>query len=248
VSNPEGRTTVLVTGGSRGLGLGIVRDLLAAGYRVGTCSRAISTPLEELLERNSDLYWKRCVIGDESEEESFFRDFLEWSGKSSYYALVNNAGISGEGILTTFPNVDTAGIINVNLIAALRLARLSLKVFQARRGVARIVNISSIISIRGYKGLAAYSASKAGLDGLTRALAREAGSRGVTVNSVNPGYFETDMSASLRADQRDQIVRRTPLGRLGTIEDVVPVIRFLLSADAGFITGQSIVVDGGITT
>ncbi len=244
------RQTVLVTGGSRGLGLGVVQNLLAAGYRVGTCSRKISRPLEELLEKEGgqSLYWQPCVLGDESEEEQFFRGFLDWSGKSSYYGLVNNAGIAGEGILATFPNVETGHIINVNLLAALRLAKLSLQVFLGRRGTARIINISSIIAIRGYTGLSAYSVSKAGMDGLTRALAREVGGREVTVNSVNPGYIETNMSASLGADQRNQIMRRTPMGRLGKVEDVVPLIRFLLSPDAGFITGQSIVVDGGITT
>jgi 3-oxoacyl-[acyl-carrier protein] reductase len=244
------RKTVLVTGGGRGLGLGIVKDLLASGYRVGTCSRKTSKPLEELLEDQDgqSLYWQSCLIGDEAEEEKFFRGFLDWSGKSQFYGLINNAGIAKEGILATFPNVETARIIDVNLLGALRLARLSLQVFLGRRGTARIINISSIIAIRGYTGLSAYSVSKAGLDGLTRALAREIGRREITVNSVNPGYLETDMSAFLGGDQRQQIIRRTPLGRLGRVEDVVPLIRFLLSPDAGFITGQSIVVDGGITT
>lgn len=244
------RKTVLVTGGSRGLGLGIVLDLLAAGYRVGTCSRTISRPLEEQLEKEDgrSLYWRPCLLGDESEEEQFFRGFLDWSGKSQYYGLVNNAGITKEGILATFPNVETARIIDVNLLASLRLARLSLQVFLGRRGTARLINVSSIIAIRGYTGLSAYSVSKAGLDGLTRALAREIGRREITVNSVNPGYLETDMSASLGKDQRQQIIRRTPMGRLGRVEDVVPLIRFLLSPGAGFITGQSIVVDGGISS
>jgi 3-oxoacyl-[acyl-carrier protein] reductase len=110
------------------------------------------------------------------------------------------------------------------------------------------VNISSIIALRGYTGLAAYSASKAGMDGLTRALAREVGRRQITVNSVNPGYLETEMSTSLEQQQRQQIIRRTPLGRLGRVEDIVPLVQFLLSAEAAFITGQSIVVDGGVST
>jgi 3-oxoacyl-[acyl-carrier protein] reductase len=246
----EESKTVLVTGGSRGLGLGIVQNLLAAGYRVGTCSRKISTPVEELLEKydRQCFQWAPCVIGEESEEEKFFRSFLDWSGKSAYYGLVNNAGIAREGILATFPNVETARIIDVNLLASLRFARLSVQVFLGRRGPARIINISSIIGLRGYTGLSAYSVSKAGLDGLTRALAREIGRRDVTVNSVNPGYLETDMSSSLGGQQREQIIRRTPMGRLGKVDDVVPLVRFLLSREAGFITGQCIVVDGGITT
>ena len=167
--------------------------------------------------------------------------------KFGFYGLVNNAGIAKEGILATFPNVESTRILNVNLIAALRMARRALQVLLTRPGAGRIVNISSIIALRGYTGLAAYSASKAGLDGLTRALAREVGRREITVNSVNPGYLLTDMSASLEQQQRTQIIRRTPLGRLGTVEDVSPVVRFLLSDDAGYITGQSIAVDGGIS-
>lgn len=248
--SPDERKAVLVTGGSQGLGIGIVRDLLASGYRVGTCSRRLQGPLQELVDRYSGdgaLFWQQCTLGDGADEDRFFGSFVEWSGKSQFYGLINNAGIAKEGILATFPNVESEQIISVNLMAALRLARLALKVFLGRRAPARIINISSIIAIRGYTGLSAYSASKAGLDGLTRALAREVGRRQITVNSVNPGYLETDMSSSLGSDQRQQIVRRTPLGRLGKVDDIVPAVRFLLSDEAAFITGQSIVVDGGIT-
>ena len=153
-----------------------------------------------------------------------------------------------EGILATFPNVDSARILEVNLIGALRLARLATRHMLSRSGPGRIINISSIIGSRGYTGLAAYSASKAGLDGLTRALAREIGRRGITVNSLSPGYLETEMSSILGQRQRQQIINRTPLGRLGKVEDVVPVLRFLLSEGARFITGQTLIVDGGITT
>jgi 3-oxoacyl-[acyl-carrier protein] reductase len=132
-------------------------------------------------------------------------------------------------------------------VGTLRLTRLFLRTLLARNTAGRIINISSIIGSRGYTGLAAYAASKAGLDGATRALAREVGRRGITVNSVAPGYLETEMSASLEGGQRSQIVRRTPLGRLGTVSDVTPVVRFLLSDEAGYITGQTILIDGGIT-
>lgn len=241
---------VLVTGGSRGLGMAIMRDLLACGYRVGTCSRSCSPELEKLISRHSadnHFYWKKCVIGNSKQEETFFRVFLDWSGRKHFYGLVNNAGVAKEGILASFPNVETEKIVNVNLVAALRFSRLALQTFLTRPGPARIVNISSIIAIRGYTGLAAYSASKGGLDAMTRSLAREVGRRQITVNSVNPGYLETDMSKSLGAEQRTQIIRRTPLNRLGTVDDVCPLVRYLLSDEASFLTGQSLIVDGGIS-
>lgn len=241
---------VLVTGGSRGLGLAVCRDLLDHGYRVGTCSRTRTPEIQQLDERfgpSGRLRWMRCTLGDTLEEEQCFRTFLEWAGVDHFYGLVNNAGIAREGILASFPNVESERILNVNLGAALRMARLSLQALLRRSGPGRIVNVSSIIAVRGYTGLAAYSASKAGLDGLTRSLAREVGRRGITVNSVNPGYLETDMSASLGSEQRSQIVRRTPAGRLGRVEDVTPLVRFLLSDEAAFITGQSIVADGGVS-
>jgi 3-oxoacyl-[acyl-carrier protein] reductase len=242
---------IIVTGGSRGLGLALVRDLLAHGYRVAACGRTMSSEIAALRadpERGKDLYWLECNVGREQEESAFFRAAVQWCGRASFFGLVNNAGIAGEGILATFPNVDTQRILEVNLLGAIRMSRLASQVLLANTGGGRIVNISSIIATRGYTGLAAYAASKAGLEGLTRSLARELGRRKITVNAVAPGYFESGMSASLGSEQREQIVRRTPLGRLATVEDIVPVVRFLLSDAAAFVTGQTIVVDGGISS
>lgn len=235
---------VIVTGGSRGLGLAIVEALLADGHRVSTCSRSGSESLERLA--GPDLFWQPCRIGEEGAAQAFVEAACAWAGGSPLWALVNNAGIAREGVLATFPDADTAAILETNLLGAIHAARAFLRAKLLRRGPGRIVNISSIIGQRGYVGLAAYSASKAGLDGLTRSLAREVGRLGVTVNSIAPGYLDTEMSGTLSADQRGQIVRRTPLGRLGTAADVVPVLRFLLGDGGGFITGQTIVVDGGI--
>lgn len=236
---------VIVTGGSRGLGLGIVEALLAEGYRVSTCSRAPSEALERLA--GPDLFWQPCRIGDGDEVRAFMDAALDLGGGSPLWGLVNNAGIAREGVLATFPEIDVEEVIQVNLTGAIQVARAFLRAKLVKRGPGRIVNISSIIGQRGYNGLSAYSASKAGLDGLTRALAREVGRLQVTVNSVAPGYLATEMSGTLAEGQRDQIVRRTPLGRLGEVADVVPVVRFLLGDGAGFVTGQTIVVDGGIT-
>ena len=110
-----------------------------------------------------------------------------------------------------------------------------------------IINISSIVGLRGFKGTAVYGATKAALDGFTRSLARELGSKGIRVNSIAPGFMDTDMTKNMTERKKAQIIRRTPLGRLGRVEDVTGIVKFLLSSEAGFITGQSFVVDGGLT-
>ncbi|WP_439535958.1 SDR family NAD(P)-dependent oxidoreductase [Methyloversatilis sp.] len=240
---------VVITGGSRGLGLAIIHRLFEAGYAVATCSRHPTPELQALIEQHgsSSLLWVPAAIGDEGEEAAFFAAVIEWAGPRKVHALINNAAVAQDGILATLPNVDSTRIIEVNLLGSLRMSRLALRHMLGARCGGRIINISSIIGSRGYTGLAAYSASKAGLDGLTRALAREVGRRQITVNSVAPGYLETDMSAGLEQRQRAQIINRTPLGRLGTVHDVSPLVMFLLSEEAGFITGQTLTVDGGIS-
>lgn len=238
---------VIVTGASRGLGLALVETLLADNYLVSICSRIKTDEIMELEGRFSQLKWFAADVADAEQCRHFVNAACEWAGNFKLWGLVNNAGIAMEGIFATFPNVDSDKVLQVNLHGALYMAREALRIMLKQGGAGRIINISSIIGQRGYTGLAAYSASKAGLDGLTRALARENGRRGITVNSVAPGYLDTEMSSTLDAAKRQQIIRRTPLGRLGTVDDIVPIVCFLLSEGAGFITGQTITVDGGIT-
>lgn len=238
--------TVIVTGGSRGLGLAITRALLDAGYAVATCSRQPGDVLPVLRADYPDrLFWQQADIGDAASGQAFIDSAVKRFGAP--WALVNNAGIAREGILATLPLVEVDQLIQTNLTGAIQVARAVLRHMLSQPGGGRIINISSIIGQRGYTGLAAYAATKAGLDGLTRALAREVGRRQITVNSVAPGYLDTEMSGTLSGGQRDQIVRRTPMGRLGTAEDVVPAILFLLSDGGRFITGQTLTIDGGIT-
>jgi 3-oxoacyl-[acyl-carrier protein] reductase len=241
---------VIVTGGSRGLGAAMVEGLLADGYRVSTCSRSESELIDRL--RNHDEYRERfffcpCAVGEGDEVERFVAAAMSAAGDAGVYGLINNAGIARAGVLVSFPNVESERILTVNLLGAIQAARaVSKHLVQAGRG-GRIINISSIIGTRGYNGMAAYSASKAGMDGLTRALARELGRRAITVNSVAPGYVKTEMSSTLSAAQIAQIVHRTPLGRLASEADVLHLVRFLLSEGAGMITGQTILVDGGVS-
>lgn len=244
------KQVVIVTGGSRGLGLALIFGLLAEGYRVATCSRKKTAEIDklELSHKETGAFlWTATEVGIEKEEQTFFDHVVNWAAEDGIYGLVNNAAITGEGILATFPNVDSERIIEVNLLSALRLSRLALRVMLRHGAGGRIINISSIVGLRGYTGLAAYSVSKAGMDGLTRSLAREVGRRAITVNSVAPGYLETELSAGLGEAQRKQIINRTPVGRLGLVADVTPLVRFLLHAEACFITGQTLVVDGGLS-
>lgn len=236
---------VLLSGGSRGLGLAIVKHLLKEGYQVATFSRSVTEEIKRLQEEYRDRLF--YFYGDIAKKETI-QDVVNKIEKEigSIEVLINNSGIASDGVLATMPPEQIEQLISVNLTGTLLLTRLVVRRMNIRcRG--NVLNISSIIGLRGYAGLAAYGATKAGLDGMTRALARELGPRKIRVNAIAPGYLETEMTGKLDDKQRGQITRRTPIGRLGLPEDVVGVVSFLLSPSAAFITGQTIVVDGGIT-
>src|SRR5262249_32288954 len=156
-------------------------------YRVSTCSRNKTPFIEEMLAHanyRQRFLWTSCEVGVGVEVDRFVKDAVTWAGDDKLYGLVNNAAIAMAGILATFPNVDSERVLRVNLLGAIEMARAVSQVLLRQNAGGRIINISSIIGSRGYNGLAAYSASKAGLDGLTRALARELGRRRITVNAV----------------------------------------------------------------
>jgi 3-oxoacyl-[acyl-carrier protein] reductase len=241
----SGAPLVLLSGGSRGLGLAIARSLLEADYRVATFSRKSTPEIEALREKHADrlIY----VPGDMADSPSLSRVVAAVEKETGPIdALVNNAGIAYDGVLAGMPPEQIETLIQVNLTGALLLTRLVVR-RMLLRSAGNIINISSIIGLRGYSGLAAYSATKGGLDAMTRALARELGGRNIRVNSVAPGYLETEMTHGLSDFQREQVVRRTPLGRLGVPADVVGVVQFLLSPASAYMTGQTLVVDGGVT-
>jgi 3-oxoacyl-[acyl-carrier protein] reductase len=240
--------TVLVTGGSRGLGVGIVEAFLADGDRVATCSRSATERTDAWAAdpAYADRFWFAPVdLADRDAAAAFVHDVVERFGPVD--VLVNNAGVAKDGVLGTFGDDDVDTVIDLNLKATFQVTKLVVRKMLLGQGGGRIINISSIVGLSGYRGLTVYGATKAALDGFTRALARELGGRGVTVNSIAPGYLRTEMSHGLDEAQLDQIARRTPAGRLGEVEDVANAVRFLAAPESQFITGHVLVVDGGLT-
>lgn len=241
------RPVVVISGGSRGLGAGIAHKCLDAGYIVATFSRSASPFIDATQQRDPHgerFHWTAIDGREDSALNRFVRDVNDRYGAID--ALVNNAAIGRFGAFPLMRISEIDESISVNLRGNIVLAR-SCTPAMVARGSGSIVNISSVNAVRGNAGVAVYSATKAALDGFTRALARELGPRKIRVNSVAPGYFESDMVGGLSERQRRAIVRNTPLGRLGTIDEIAEVVLFLLSPGAAFITGQTIVLDGGLT-
>jgi 3-oxoacyl-[acyl-carrier protein] reductase len=237
----------VVSGGSRGLGAAVVAGLLERDFRVATFSRSRSPSITRLLrarDQARNFHWSAVDGRDHLAVRDFVKEVAEHFGRLD--VLINNAGVASEGVLPTMRPEEIAAAVDVNLTAALVLTQAASRVM-LRQGSGCIVNISSVNAVRGHAGVAVYSATKAALDGLTRSLARELGPRSIRVNSVAPGYFESDMVKAMSEEQKQRIARRTPLGRLARIEEVASAVFFLASEQASFITGQTLVVDGGIT-
>jgi 3-oxoacyl-[acyl-carrier protein] reductase len=244
---PDGPRVALITGGSRGLGAGIVEAFLEAGYCVSTCARSETDTVREWTESSETkdrFHFAAADLSDAAEAERCVKDAASRWGRLD--VLVNNAGVAPDGVLPLFGNEAVDQVIDLNLKGTVYVTRAASRAMLARRSGA-IVNVSSIVGISGYRGLSVYGATKAALDGFTRALARELGSRGITVNGVAPGYLRTEMTHGLDEQQLGQIGRRTPLGRLGDPEDVARAVLFLVDPANTYITGQVLVVDGGLT-
>jgi 3-oxoacyl-[acyl-carrier protein] reductase len=239
------RRHVIISGGTRGLGRGLIEGLLDAGFRVSTFGRE-PTPFVERLADDPNFFFQPADLRDRSTLQAFLAGAGERFGVCQ--GLVNCAGVAVESIFATMRDDQIDTLLSVNLRGTITFTRMVVRQMMRHQGGGSIVNISSIVGQRGYRGLAVYSATKAGLDGLTRALARELGSHQIRVNSVAPGYLRTEMTGSLDESKQEKILRRTPLKRLGVPEDVIGPVKFLLSDDSRFVTGHVLVVDGGISS
>lgn len=226
---------VLVTGGNRGIGAAIAEAFLAAGDRVAVASRSGAAPV--------GTHGFVCDVSSTESVEACFAAVEEQLGPVEI--LIANAGITKDGLLMRMSDADLDEVINTNLIGAARLARRASKTM-LRQKHGRIVFIGSVVGLLGSAGQTNYAASKAGLVGLARSLAREVGSRGITVNVIAPGFVETDMTAALSEERKQAIVDSVPLGRYAQPVEIADVAVFLASAGAGYVTGAVIPVDGGL--
>ena len=225
---------VLVTGGNRGIGLAVAQAFHDAGDTVAVTYR--DKPVEGLLS-------VRCDVTSADDVERAFADVEEQAGPVE--VLVSNAGMNADQLILSMKEDAWTSVIDANLNGAYRVARRATsKMIRARRG--RIIFVSSVVAMTGSAGQTNYAASKAGLIGLARSLAREIGGRGVTVNVVSPGFVTTDMTAALSEARQADIVEQVPLKRMASPEEIAGVVRFVASDEAAYITGAVIPVDGGL--
>jgi 3-oxoacyl-[acyl-carrier protein] reductase len=241
---PLSADVALVTGATRGIGAAIARALAAAGARVvGTATSAAGAEAISAALAGSGGRGIVYNASDRSGVESLLADLEAHEGLPSI--LVNNAGITRDGLILRMKDDDWDQVIDTNLSAVFRLSKACLKrMLKERRG--RIISITSVVGAIGNAGQANYSAAKAGLVGLTRALAREVASRGITVNAVAPGFIETDMTGALNEAQRASYYGQIPLARFGSVEDIAAAVLFLAGPGAGYVTGQTLHVNGGM--
>jgi 3-oxoacyl-[acyl-carrier protein] reductase len=240
---------VLVTGGSRGLGLAITRKLAQAGYRVITVARKESSQLRSTMEaaerdHPGSIHFVPFDLAEIEHIPKLVGRLRKEFGP--IYGLVNNAAVSFDGLLALMNDSHIEQLVRMNTLSPIVLSKYVVRSMMADGG-GRVVNVASIVGFTGYKGLAVYGATKASLIGFTRSLAREVGRVGVNVNSVAPGFVDTEMTQGLSVEHRQKIMRRSALERLIGIDDVADAVEYLLSDKAKNITGTVLTVDAGST-
>ncbi|UCG75260.1 MAG: 3-oxoacyl-[acyl-carrier-protein] reductase [Gemmatimonadota bacterium] len=238
----DGRVAI-VTGSARGIGLEIARELTDAGASVAIVDLDEAEAARASTGLGGAERGYACNVSDPEACERMLAEVEEDLG--SPYILVNNAGITRDNLLLRLGDDDWRRVLDVNLSGAFYLTRRVARGMMKRRE-GRIINIASVVGLTGNRGQANYAASKAGLIGLTKSVAQELASRGVLVNAVAPGFIQTEMTAALGEETRSALLDRIPLGRMGTPADVAGVVRFLAGPLASYVTGQVIVVDGGM--
>lgn len=239
----------LVTGASRGIGRAVAVELAKQGATVfctSTKEGGCDETLAAIAELGADVaaHALVCNVSDPDSVDALAKGVLEEAGKLDF--LINNAGITRDGVFMRMSNDDFDDVVGTNLRGAFLVCRAFARpMMKARTG--RIINIGSVVGLSGNAGQANYAASKAGLLGLTKSLAQELASRGVTANVIAPGFIETDMTASLAEDVKAEMLKQIPLSRFGRTGDIAQTVAFLCGDAASYITGQTLVVDGGMT-
>jgi len=240
---------VIVTGGSRGLGLAMARALAAAGYRVIALARGSTAELEAASRAAADsgrgmIEFRACDLSDLGSVAPLVKALRADFG--ALYGLVNNAGLGTSGLLSSMRDQEIQRLIQLNTVSPILLSKYVVRSMMLQRE-GRIINIASIVASTGYRGLSVYSATKASLLGFTRSLAREVGALGITVNAVAPGFVATEMTQELEETQRQQIARRSALKRMADPIDVARGVEFLLGDGGRNITGTTLTIDAGNT-
>jgi 3-oxoacyl-[acyl-carrier protein] reductase len=233
----------LVTGSTRGIGREIAVQLAACGARVAVTGRDAAAAGEVAKTLGVDARGFACDMADTAQVAKLVTDVEHAFGKVDI--LVNNAGITRDGLVMRLSDDEWNEVLNANLRGAFAAIRAATKGMLKRRS-GRIINISSVVGLIGNKGQASYAASKAGMIGLTKSVAKELASRNILANVIAPGFIETEMTAAMTADARKAIEGQIPLERLGKTSDIASMVAFLASDHAGYITGQVFVVDGGL--
>jgi 3-oxoacyl-[acyl-carrier protein] reductase len=233
----------LVTGSTRGIGRVIAESLTSAGARVAVVGRDLGRAAEVAAAIGGGAAGFACDVADVAQVNRLVADVEQAFGGIDI--LVNNAGLTRDNIMLRLKDDDWDAVINANLRGAFATTRAATRGMMKRRW-GRVINIASVVGLTGNKGQTNYAASKAGLIGLTKSVAREFASRGILANVVAPGFIETEMTAAMTAEARSTMSAQIPLERLGSAADVAALVTFLASEQAGYITGQVLVVDGGL--